>query len=99
MVRTDRALPAGVAVPALVVAIGERAGVRFLEFFASAIRNPHTRRAYARAAGIFSRGAPAPAWRPLLTCSRCMSHVDRAADADPRCADLQAAARGDPASL
>lgn len=39
--------------PALVVAAGERAGVRFLEFFASAIRNPHTRRAYARAAGDF----------------------------------------------
>lgn len=42
-----------VATPALVVAAGERAGVRFLEFFASAIRNPHTRRAYARAAGEF----------------------------------------------
>ncbi|MBR8396639.1 tyrosine-type recombinase/integrase [Burkholderia cenocepacia] len=39
--------------PALVTAAGERAGVRFLEFFASAIRNPHTRRAYARAAGDF----------------------------------------------
>jgi site-specific recombinase XerD len=39
--------------PALVAAAGERAGVRFLEFFASAIRNPHTRRAYARAAGDF----------------------------------------------
>ncbi|MFM0258071.1 tyrosine-type recombinase/integrase [Paraburkholderia sediminicola] len=39
--------------PALVVSAGERAGVRFLEFFASAIRNPHTRRAYARAAGDF----------------------------------------------
>ncbi|WP_250537432.1 tyrosine-type recombinase/integrase [Caballeronia sp. AZ10_KS36] len=32
---------------------GDRAGVRFLEFFASAIRNPHTRRAYARAVGDF----------------------------------------------
>jgi site-specific recombinase XerD len=41
------------AVPALVTAAGDRAGVRFLEFFASAIRNPHTRRAYARAAGDF----------------------------------------------
>jgi site-specific recombinase XerC len=51
MVRTDLALPA--AMPALVVAAGDRAGVRFLEFFASAIRNPHTRRAYARAAGEF----------------------------------------------
>ncbi|KVR84403.1 tyrosine-type recombinase/integrase [Burkholderia vietnamiensis] len=37
----------------LVTVAGERAGVRFLEFFASAIRNPHTRRAYARAAGDF----------------------------------------------
>lgn len=43
----------GIATPALVAAAGERAGVRFLEFFASAIRNPHTRRAYARAAGEF----------------------------------------------
>jgi hypothetical protein len=39
--------------PALVVAAGERAGVRFLEFFAEAIRNPHTCRAYARAVGDF----------------------------------------------
>ncbi|MFM0705615.1 tyrosine-type recombinase/integrase [Paraburkholderia sediminicola] len=53
MVRTDLALPAGVAVPPLVVAAGDRAGIRFVEFFASAIRNPHTRRAYARAAGDF----------------------------------------------
>jgi site-specific recombinase XerD len=43
----------GIPTPALVAAAGERAGVRFLEFFASAIRNPHTRRAYARAAGDF----------------------------------------------
>lgn len=39
--------------PVLVSSAGERAGIRFLEFFASAIRNPHTRRAYARAAGDF----------------------------------------------
>src|ERR1700738_1863409 len=45
--------PAAAPVPALVMAAGDRAGVRFLEFFASAIRNPHTRRAYARAAGDF----------------------------------------------
>lgn len=42
-----------ISTPALVVAAGDRAGVCFLEFFASAIRNPHTRRAYARAAGDF----------------------------------------------
>ncbi|KAK48587.1 integrase [Caballeronia jiangsuensis] len=43
----------GITTPVLVTAAGERAGIRFLEFFASAIRNPHTRRAYARAAGDF----------------------------------------------
>lgn len=53
MASIDIALPTGVAMPALVISAGERAGVRFLEFFASAIRNPHTRRAYARAAGDF----------------------------------------------
>src|SRR3954464_15939207 len=46
----------GISTPALIVAAGERAAVRFLEFFASAIRNPHTRRAYARAAGDFLAG-------------------------------------------
>ena len=39
--------------PALVAAAGERASMRFLEFFAANIRNPHTRRAYARAADEF----------------------------------------------
>lgn len=50
---TQLVIHESVAPPALVVAAGERAGIRFLEFFASAIRNPHTRRAYARAAGDF----------------------------------------------
>ena len=39
--------------PALVAAAGERASMRFLEFFAANIRNPHTRRAYYRAATEF----------------------------------------------
>src|SRR4051795_12705614 len=39
--------------PALVAASGERAGMRFLEFFAAAIRNPHTRRAYGRSVTEF----------------------------------------------
>ncbi|MFM0512071.1 tyrosine-type recombinase/integrase [Paraburkholderia sp. RL17-373-BIF-A] len=43
----------GITTPPLVIAAGERAGIRFLEFFASAIRNPHTRRAYLRAADDF----------------------------------------------
>ncbi len=38
---------------ALVAATGERASYRFLEFFTANIRNPHTRRAYARAAHEF----------------------------------------------
>jgi site-specific recombinase XerD len=42
-----------ISMPVLVRAAGERAGICFLEFFASAIRNPHTRRAYARAAADF----------------------------------------------
>lgn len=40
-------------VPALVEAAGPRAQTRFLEFFVSNIRNPNTRRAYARAIGDF----------------------------------------------
>jgi hypothetical protein len=41
------------ALPAVITAAGERASKRFLEFFAANIRNPHTRRAYARAAEEF----------------------------------------------
>jgi site-specific recombinase XerC len=40
-------------VPALIAASGDRAIIRFLEFFASSIRNQHTRRAYNRAATDF----------------------------------------------
>ncbi|WP_412023498.1 tyrosine-type recombinase/integrase [Burkholderia cepacia] len=53
MANTALARPTETTVPALVASAGERAGLRFLEFFAAAIRNPHTRRAYARAAGDF----------------------------------------------
>jgi site-specific recombinase XerD len=45
----SRSLP----VPALVAAAGAQARVRFLEFFAANIRNPHTRRAYSRAVAEF----------------------------------------------
>lgn len=41
------------SVPVLVAAAGDRAGTRFLEFFAANIRNPNTRRAYSRAAREF----------------------------------------------
>ncbi len=40
-------------IPVLVAAAGDRAQTRFWEFFVSNIRNPHTRRAYARAAVEF----------------------------------------------
>lgn len=40
-------------VPILIATAGERASLRFLEFFAATIRNAHTRRAYARAVADF----------------------------------------------
>lgn len=40
-------------VPALISQAGERTGTRFLEFFTAHIRNPNTRRAYARATNEF----------------------------------------------
>ncbi len=46
-------VPTGYAPPALVVAAGDRAAERFLEFFTSNIRNAHTRRAYSRAVTDF----------------------------------------------
>jgi site-specific recombinase XerD len=40
-------------VPELIARAGDRASMRFLEFFAATIRNPHTRRAYSRAVSEF----------------------------------------------
>ena len=40
-------------VPLLITVSGERASIRFLEFFAGTIRNSHTRRAYGRAVTAF----------------------------------------------
>lgn len=45
----------GLVLPALIVDAGERAGKRFVEFFTANIRNPNTRRAYARAVAGFLR--------------------------------------------
>jgi site-specific recombinase XerD len=55
-------------VPALIAHAGDAAGWRYVEFFAANIRNPHTRRAYARACGRFfgwceRRGLTLPAIR------------------------------------
>jgi integrase/recombinase XerC len=44
---------AAYAFPALITAAGERAQLRFLEFFTGNIRNQHTRRAYAQATREF----------------------------------------------
>lgn len=41
------------SLPLIVVAAGEQAQRRFLEFFAVSIRNAHTRRAYSRAVADF----------------------------------------------
>ncbi|MBV8089414.1 MAG: hypothetical protein JO139_07525 [Alphaproteobacteria bacterium] len=45
--------------PALVGAAGERALLRFVEFFAAKVRNPHTRRTCYRrgSARLLTRGA------------------------------------------
>ena len=40
-------------VPALIADAGEQAGWRYVEFFTANIRNPNTRRAYARACSRF----------------------------------------------
>jgi len=40
-------------VPELIARAGDRASMRFVEFFTANIRNPHTRRAYGRAVAAF----------------------------------------------
>ena len=50
----DRPLPSPAPrLPTLVSSADDRAQLRFVEFFAVTIRNPHTRRAYGRAIGEF----------------------------------------------
>ena len=51
------------ALPVLIASVDDRAQLRFLEFFAANIRNPNTRRAYARGINEFlalcaQRGVP-----------------------------------------
>lgn len=64
------ALPDTLAVPAPVMDAGEAAARRYVESFASEIRNSHTRAAYARAASNFfawceQRALPLPAIQPM----------------------------------
>ena len=56
-------------VPALIADLGDEAAWRYVEFFTANIRNPHTRRAYARACSRFfawceDRGLTPAAIRP-----------------------------------
>src|SRR5436853_6513060 len=44
---------ASLVVPALIADLGDDASWRYVEFFTANIRNPHTRRAYARACSRF----------------------------------------------
>ncbi|HRK34500.1 MAG TPA: tyrosine-type recombinase/integrase [Candidatus Hydrogenedentes bacterium] len=56
LVKQSKGLSAGTSglpLPSLVIAAGERASRRFVEFFTANIRNPNTRRAYARAVADF----------------------------------------------
>ncbi|WP_392714198.1 site-specific integrase [Rhizobium ruizarguesonis] len=41
------------SLPSVISAAGDRTAYRFLEFFTAQIRNPNTRRAYARSVGQF----------------------------------------------
>jgi integrase/recombinase XerC len=50
----------------------EQTAERVLEFFAVTIRNPHTRKAYMRAATDSRPGATPEAWNTLATCSPSM---------------------------
>ena len=62
-------------VPVLIADLGDAAAWRYVEFFTANIRNPHTRRAYARACARFfawcdDRGSHWPRsgrsmWRPI----------------------------------
>ncbi len=65
------------AVPSPVMAEGEHAATRYVEFFTAQIRNPNTRAAYARAASAFfawceQHGLSLPAIGPVhvATCRR-----------------------------
>ena len=82
-------------VPALIIHEGEPAGWRYVEFFTANIRNPHTRRAYARACSRFfgwceARGLTLAGIRPFDRRRR----LGRGAPAGSQPARSEAAARG-----
>jgi len=92
--------PSSATLPTLVAAAGKRASMRFLEFFAANIRNPHTRRAYFRASEEFlawcaSAGVPSIVDVQPVQCS----DMDRGRDARTGGALGQATARGTASSV
>jgi len=50
-------------VPAIIADLGDQAGWRYVEFFTATIRNPLTRRAYARACSRFFGWCERYRWR------------------------------------
>ena len=52
-------IAASINLPALIVAAGDQAARRFLEFFATTRRNPHTRRAYVGDDAVVMAARPA----------------------------------------
>jgi site-specific recombinase XerD len=69
--RRDLAKRDAIVLPAVVAAAGERASERFVEFFTASIRNPNTRKAYARAverfmAWVEDRGLTLEQIRPVV---------------------------------
>src|SRR5215467_3554279 len=83
--------PSATRLPALVAADGKRASMRFLEFFAPNVCNPHTRRAYYRAAEEFLSGVRGPARSRSPPCRRSTSDLDRSVHARAHGAERQAA--------
>jgi hypothetical protein len=81
------------SLPSLVAAAGDRARVRFLEFFAANIRNPHTRRAYARAVAGFLAWCESVASLRCPIFSRCMWRAGSSSKAARSRPQRQAAAR------
>jgi hypothetical protein len=86
-------------IPSLVTAAGDRASMRSLEFFAAQIRNPHTRRAYARAAGEFLDWCAAAGVPSIAAVHQCISPPwpERGRGARTRRAEREATARRDQA--
>jgi hypothetical protein len=80
--------------PAVIVRAGGEAAQRFLEFLAGSIRNPHTRRAYGRAALTFFEWCERRHLRELSALEPSCRGVYRAARPGGDEAQRQAGARG-----